>query len=346
MKNLSILSLCALLWAPSALAHHGSSTSRISQNPGHALGGHHGRGQTSLVLGLESFSSYFGRVLRDRAQEKQVELGSVFLNQLSLGLGLSLASNTTVGLKMPLGYVEAKPGAGQKTKTAFGLGDLQLYAAQDLLSMLQIHSPLTLRLQGGLILPTGRYEADNQLRATEVRPADGGQILVTTYNAQTSLGADSWSIFLGLSAGLPLGSDLRLEAMVGSMLPLSRTDDAMRWGWDLYSQIGAAWAFWGPLEGGLAVVYRHHGKDNVPIINETTKKRTGFEGVGGRDDLGLGVKLDARITEALGCGIKIDVPLWQRAGDVQLVETLSGGLHCSMLIGLLSDAKAAHEHEL
>ena len=115
-------------------------------------------------------------------------------------------------------------------------------------------------------------------------------------------------------------------------VPVTETRDDLQWGVDV--SLGARSnlrMFEGALTLSAGPVYRFHGKDRVGA--EASLDGVGAR-VGGRHEVGLATGVLARVSKGLSCGVNVHVPVYQRVGGIQLVESASGSVRCSLAFGL------------
>ncbi len=284
----------------------------------------------SLVYGTR----YFGRVLEGTQLYEKSELGSVFLNTLSLQAAIELKTRTLLGVGVPVGIVAVYAAGGGKHVTG-GLGDIEIHLSQELVSLF-IEDPerFSIMLRGGLVTPSGRYEPEARLSVTDLSGAPDGSLGVVTYNAQASLGADSWSPFAGLGVRWQAAKRVGLFVDGTVLIPASRTRDNLQWGIDASTRAGVSVEILAERVSLIANAdYRHHFEDEVPVVDEASGV-TMSERVGGRDEVAVSLGVGVAISKILSCSLDVRVPVWQRVGGVQLVETISGTAACAIVWGL------------
>ena len=310
-------------------AHHSRPTARPSL-PALSLGfGRLASEPSNLELQIGTEVSYFDRLRQeDFAAEGD---GALLVGTLVSAARLALASGTELRARLPVGFVSRSGSSDDPSDTAFGLGDAVLAVAQELL-VFGSNRPqdLSLRVAAGLLIPTGLYRSDASLSFIDVSPGPGGALDVVTYDTQASLGAGVWSATFGLEFGWQLSRRLVLGARGQWSEPLTSTFDGISWGRDIDAAIGLTAAPWlDVLTIAVGIDYRRHTLDTVP--NEETGERLD---VGGRDELGVVAGIEAWLSDDLRCAGGLHLPVWQRVGGVQLVETVSVQASCGYRVGL------------
>ena len=272
--------------------------------------------------------SYFDRLLQ--AESARDGGGSLWIGSLVPSIAGLFDTGTAVQVRLPVGLVVT----GSPTEsgdTAFGLGDLNLTASQELSRLWAEPSrwlSVSARLQ--LSAPTGRYRSGATMSFTDVSPTDEGGLDVVTYDTQSSLGAGVWSAGAGLQVAAWLSKRVQVNAASVVTVPLSRTPDRIRWGRDVDVQLGGAVVPWLDVLALLGGVdYRWHDLDDVPDAETGEQIR-----VGGRHEVGVMAGLQGRIGRSLTCEGRVHWPVWQRAGGVQLVETVSARASCGYVFSL------------
>lgn len=322
---------------PAARAHHGTSTTRVG-----GLGGFQRIATRRDALpppradgALVHDFSFFDRVLEGAEGYDQADLGAVVVTTLSPTFRLLLDTGTSVGLRVPIGISVASPAEGD-AQTLAGLGDLQLSAAQELTALWDRERdlPLAVSVRVGMVAPTGRYEPDVGFSVTDVSGSSEGTIDLITYNTRATLGAGVWSLVGALELDWDVVDRLSLTATGQLVQPFTRTSDDIFWGLDAEVALYTSFAVLpGRFRVGLGADYRYHGLDEIPVEDEVTGALV-RDAVGGRDEVGLGLGVEARFTNRLGCSVRGHVPVWQRVGGVQLVETFSVTTGCAYAVEL------------
>ncbi len=315
-------------WPALATAHHPRPTARPSGGGlSFGLGARAPRAPT-LDLRVGSQIDYFDRLQQDTASRDGG--GSLLVGTLVSSARWRLRTGTELGARLPVGFVRSASSDGVDD-TAFGLGDATLTVAQALTELWPVAPRRwSVRVSAGLILPTGRYRSDAALSFTDVAAGTEGQLDVVTYDTQASLGAGTWASVVGTEVGWRATDRLHLVVLGRWTEPLTTTPDDIRWGRDIDVQTGVSMSPWlDVLEITASVDYRFHDRDRIP--NEDDEGRSV---VGGRDEIGVAGGLAVRLTDRLHCGGRVHVPVWQRVGGVQLVETVSAMISCDVRVGL------------
>lgn len=334
MKRLASVALTASLIAASARAHHGTSVSQVgtqTSRPGSSI---------ELVppprvdLGLTYETLYFGRVREGSRDYGKGHPGSVFVNTLTPNARLVIASRTSFSLSIPVGLVTTWPADGEGFSGA-GLGDTQLSIAQDFAPMLGSRDgAFELSVRVSASLPTGRYEPESNLSVVDLAPGDAGALNLVTYNTRATLGAGAFAISAGVDFAARLHARVRMRAGAGAIRPITRTRDDILWGTDVY---GDASAHIGLLRDVIALEagadYRFHDRDTVRALDESNGQYVDAS-VGGRHEVAVSAGLSVRVAKAASCSVRARVPVYQYAGGVQLVETVSANAGCAVSLGL------------
>src|SRR5690606_25852197 len=210
----------AATFASPARAQPGTSTTRVGDGGAPRVGARLSSLPPAprLELGLSLDTQYFDRARAGSEAYTKLPLGSVWVNRLSLSAQLELASLTSVGVRVPTGVVSVKPPEAP-SHSSTGLGDVELFVAQELLTPLRSlggagarpKTPVRLILRAGVVAPTGVYEPDSQLTLTDVSGGPGGSIGVNTYNTRTSLGGGSWAASGALTLHWQLSSRTAMQ---------------------------------------------------------------------------------------------------------------------------------------
>ncbi|MEZ4287991.1 MAG: hypothetical protein R3A47_07580 [Polyangiales bacterium] len=240
-------------------------------------------------------------------------------------------------MSLPVGFVVTESSTGDD-KTSFGLGDLQLWTSQEVVPKnTLLRRRVSLRPQIGFVFPTGHYQKQSAFSTTEVEPGASGQLDLVTYNMRATLGAGTFSLGLGARFEARFANRGVVAASQTTLVPLTETPDDLRWGADATSgvEIGASLANgrW-LLSGG--VDHRVHQKDRVAVTDSAaivTKRRAG-----GLQEIGVSAGLSFRIRK-VACALEGRVPVWQKAGGPQLVETVSVNTGCTVAIDLSSKSE-------
>ena len=312
-------------WPQSARAHHPRPTARPSL-PTAALGfGVPTAGGSTLELRIGAEVSYFDRLRQDDLTADGD--AALLVGTLVPAVRWALSTGTEVRGRLPVGFVR-RSASGGPSDTAFGLGDVSLTVAQELLGF-GARDRVSLRITVGLVLPTGLYRSDASVSFVDILTGPEGALDVVTYNTQATLGAGTWSATLGLELAWRLSSRLWLGARGRWSEPLTSTSDGILWGRDIESMLGLTVVPWlDALTVAVGVDYRRHALDAVP---DDTGRRLD---IGGRDELGVVAMFEAGLSDDLRCSGGAHIPAWQRVGGVQLVETVSVRVSCGYRFGL------------
>lgn len=341
------LALFGVAGAPDAAsAHHPNATAKVgtTSGPSQSEVGADDVPAPRLDASLAYEMFFFGRVMRGSDDYDRAGLGTVQMYLLSTSLALELASRTRATLRVPVGVLLSNPVDGEAEVASAGMGDMQLTVAQEMRSDRAGGPAIGLRLRGGLVAPTGRYETEESFSLTDIVGSPDGSVAPVTYNTRASLGGDTWSLIAAAELEWDASERVRLQLASTIFQPLTTTSDGIRWGLD--GEIGAqsrVAAIPGRLVIGGGIDYRFHGRDQVPLDEVPAMDgddpgagdgAPGRESSGGRHELGLGLGISARLTRPLSCAIRVRLPVWQRVSGIQLVETVATTASCSMTLGL------------
>lgn len=311
-----------------ALAHHTRPTARPTSSGGllRLSTSDVQKPKLSVIVGTEL--AYFDRFRS--TDEAHNDGGRLLITTLVPSVQVVLATGTDAQIRLPVGFVRAEPSV-QNATTEFGLGDLDVGVRQDLSRLWSnAGDRLTIHLGARLVAPTGRYRSDAALSVVGLTTGDDRALRPTTYDTQASLGAGIWSAGLGVQLGWRPHPRWHLSSLAEWLEPLSNTSDGIRWGRDVDVQVALTAVVWAET---LALMvggdYRWHDQDRVPDPESGRR----FD-VGGRDELGVAVGLRAELTDSWSCSARGHIPVWQRVGGVQLVETVSAELQCGYLFRL------------
>lgn len=327
MKRLALAALLALAAPSGAFAHHGQATNRLGPDPGGGRLVWSDAPPPRVLVTAGYDHTHFSRARQGAGAYARADLGRVSVDTLTLAANVELASRTRFVLQLPVGLTTVRP-ARAAAQTAAGLGDLTLGVAQPW----SLGGPWRLQAEAGLVLPTGRYANDAALSLTDVSGVSDGGVDLVTYDTRASLGAGTWSPYADLTAGARVG---RWAGAVGVTVqaPLTRTSDDIRWGYDVETRVSGQVGVWRAgrfgVTVGAGVDYRRHGRDDVPNL-ETGET----EATGGRHDVGARLRVQVDLPGQVWCAAQARLPVWQYAGGVQLMETVSAGATCAVSVGL------------
>lgn len=331
MKPLSLAAMLVVGLSASASAHHTTSTAHVGVSP-YRLGALEGLRAPRLELGFAYQLHVFDRLIEDTLVGSSDPLGRVDLHLISLPLALVLPGGTRLEAAVPFGTADVQVGKSPSTKN-FGMADASFTVSQDVSALFADPGSLIFSLRAGLVLPSGRYAPDDVLSATRLRPGDAGSLNLSTYNMNASLGRGAWAAVAGAQIGWSPSRSARLEADVAVLVPISRTADEVLWGADVTATVGGCVEL---LPGVLGVcpglVARHHTRDTVEDLDEASGALVRRQ-VGGRTELAMRLAVDLGITEGFACTLGGELPVWQRAGGLQLVESASVRVGCQAGFG-------------
>lgn len=332
MRRVLAAGLCLGL-ATSAAAHHDAAVGRVG---GTGLGT---RDATALPVplprlefGLAYDTRGFTRTLRGAETYAGSELAAVDVHLITTSVGVQLKSWTSLGIEVPVGLVRSRAG-GSDPVSAFGLGDVRIWAAKRLTYHQRDDHRLAAWGQLGLQAPTGRYADESAVSLVDLVPAEDGTITITPYDTRASLGSGVWTPSASFDGRLTRGR-WSAVAGVGAMVPLHRTPDDIQWGADLTAGAGSQVSLRkGTLVLGAAAELQHHTRDTLdhrPPDSDTVATIR----VGRRTAARLGGQIGVRLSDRTTCGAQVRLPVWQHVQGMQLVETWSTTARCRVGVGL------------
>ncbi|MEM6731209.1 MAG: transporter [Myxococcota bacterium] len=314
-----LLLLLAIAWP--ARAHHDSAVTRLDLPRTPPPTDSKNAGTQWLSAAAYEFARY-GRVLG--ASDRVLEDGTIDLHVVALQSQLRLSDFWSIEMMLPFGVSTSRPSDGESLRTT-GLGDLNLRVTKG-----WDQKDWGLRAAFGATLPTGRYEPSNSLSVAELVTSGQGGLDLVTFDTRASLGADTVALHGAASAWRDAGA-ARLHAEFEWVQPLTETSDEILWGADAIGRVGVLTRL-GDSFFDVALDYRRHLRDRLSVIDEAgTVSR---ERLGGRDDLGVRLDASTAIASGVRCGVGARVPMWQRAGSVQLAQSFSTSLRCGVEVDL------------
>ncbi len=313
-----------------ARAHHGGSIARIDP----AATWVRGLGPTEvgvpgprLNVSIGYVFSRFGRLAEGTGTFDGGE-AAVDVHLALVAVSGRLRTGTEFGATLPVGVARSSVD-GEGTDVQSGLGDLFLWASHPI--RFASARRWFASLHGGVLLPTGRYERDQRVRFRGLESGADGSLDLRAFDTRSSLGAGSTAIRVGVQGGYRATDWLRLWAAVDGTQPLHDTPDGIWWGTDLVAGAGARVALWRQnvaLRAGGH--YAFHAQDRIPSVEDPLRR----DAVGGRDEVAVSAGLEFRWVRAFGCAVAAWVPVWQRAADVQLVQSVRTQASCALAVGL------------
>lgn len=327
-----VLAATAASWlvAAPALAHHGGSIGRIDATP--ATFGTPPLPPPRITPTVGYMYARFGRLLEGTADFQGEGQGAVDVHLALLGLSGALQSGTEIGILLPVG-VSRTSLEDQDALTSTGLGDMKLWASQDLGRLLfPDASRVGLRVSAGLVLPSGVYDPQTQVRVSSLETSPDGGLEFLLYDTQSSLGAGTTALEAGAVLGWRLWERASVFTEADVRQPLHETPDQIFWGTDMRTRLAAqVWPWVRRLAVRAGLRYAHHTPDRIPLPGAESEDGRRF--VGGRDELSVEARILAHFLPWFGCGVQARLPIWQRVGGVQLVESFSTHLECSVSFG-------------
>ncbi|MEO1482406.1 MAG: transporter [Myxococcota bacterium] len=318
MTRLSLIATLAWVLPGAALAHHDGAIGRIDPTSAQLVTP--GRGEAPrLDSSLAYRFAYFGRVLDDGSTVDGD--GAIEVHLAVLGARVYATDSVFFSAALPVGLSRTE---GERfDEQTRGLGDMTLgvgYATQ--------WSRVLLSAEAGMVLPSGRYEPENALTISDITTTAEGGLDLALFDTRASLGADTWAAQAAVTAALPLGPWIP-RARLSAVQPLTDTEDGIRWGTDLSAAADLAWTG-GPVTLSGGAEWRSHLEDRLQVGSDDAP----LERLGGRDQLSVLAEISVATGEDARCGIAGSVPVYQRTGAPQVVETFSGSLQCAFALGL------------
>ncbi len=292
-------------------AHHDAAIAPVSPAP---MYGRVDAAGPSLAAGVAWDTSVFGRVLQG-SKRFGGEGGQVVRHTWTHRAAWTLPSGTGLEVRAPVVVLDA-----------VASGDLELEIRQTLDAF---------TFSGGVAAPTGAYTRDPVLQASTVT-VEGGAVELVTTDVRASAGSGAWTGILGAQG--VLGSDWQLVGSGVVRIPLTRTVDDIRWGslfagsGGVLARVGGAW------RAGLNVDVRHQLAHRFWEMDDhlgvTVERRSGRQTV-----LGIRPVATHRVWSSgperrpgrLDCEVGLHLPVWQRVQGVQLSESASGRVACTVV---------------
>ena len=270
--------------------------------------------------------SYFGRLL-DRESTRPMK-GGLLVGLVVPAVHAVLPTETRLIARLPVGFLQTQR-PGQKDDVRFGAGDAVIEVSQPLNSFWKGRT-ITFGVRLGVVIPTGRYAPDDRVAVNALSGSAAGAFDMVTYNAQASLGADVWSLRTGAEVGWRPHRRWRIGLLGLWTEPLSQTQDNIQWGRDVDGQLELTFVPWlSRLAVTVGVDCRWHDQDDLP-----NEEGAGRSLAGGRREVGGSFGFGTQFVDQFACGARVHVPLLQRVGGVQLVETFSAQVGCGYAFNL------------
>ena len=329
---LSFVNILGLFWAiSSSLAHHGAVVSRPNTPRPMANQLNSVRSQSLLIQSYLEFSQWQSQSPQQSIYN-QLDLGELQMYLVDLRLNYSIHKNLNTTLSLPFNYF-IQANQEQKEQT-WGLGDINLNLQYLLSGSSQLkdssiskatEQTYNWNLSFGTIIPSGHYQREAILSDSQLIADTNGSLELSSFSAQTSLGADSWQIVLGTSLNWVVSKRWISYLNLNTNIPLSKTRDGIHWGTDinlsnLHShELSPRFAlFWG---GQFAV----HLPDQ---INQSTQSGQSEVTVGGHKQLFLPLGLEITVKQKVRCRLQAEIPLWQQIKVPQLLKTYAISVSC------------------
>ena len=313
-----ILLLLAL--ATPAAAHHNTMTSKAGDSTPmlvlNDLGDAQKSGQLITQLSLE-----LGRWDMPK-HSTLVDLGQLDAYVLEIAQSWYFTPDLSMSMIVPIGIYQRDD--GQQMTQSSGLGDLFLSMQQRWCNQANTANRLCISLIGGLTLPTGEYDTEQRTSVTQLADQGDGHLVMNTFNAQTSLGADTWATMIGVKGGWQPAASVQLTTEVGYLLPLSPTRDDITWGSDLYTRLNAIYnlSAWGGIM--MSTQWQKHHYDRVPDPEQDEV----WVKIGGRQTVRMITGLFVNLAQKTSCSVEFDYTPWSRLNTPQLIRTTGVQLGC------------------
>lgn len=332
--SVCIISLLLLVY--SSHAHHGTVVSRPS-TPAKSMNNQFNL-DSSKALRFQSFLEFsqWRSESPRRSIYQDLDLGDLQMYLLDLKLSYHFHKNWNTSFAIPINYFNQN--RQEQKAQIWGLGDIRFTVNHLLSSSSQsgaskVNTPNLSSLTTGYrwslffgsMIPTGDYERETLLSDSQLIANDNGGLELSSFSAQTSLGADVWQVMIGTSFNWQLTPFWSNYINLSSNLPVGKTSDGIHWGADISLsnlnryQISPKLAFfWGAL---LAI----HLPDQ--IVQSESNKQSTIE-VGGHKQLffpfGIAINTQAKFT----CRLQAEVPIWQQIKVPQLLKTYALSVSC------------------
>ena len=334
--HLSFVNILGLVWAiSSSLAHHGAVVSRPNTPRPMANQLNSVRSQSWLIQSYLEFSQWQSQSPQQSIYS-QLDLGELQMYLVDLRLNYSIQKNLDMTLSLPFNYLIQ---ANQEQKEQiWGLGDISLNLQYLLSGSSQLKNPpqdsvaskpakhtYNWNLSFGTIMPSGPYQRQAVLSDSQLIADANGSLELSSFSAQTSLGADSWQVMLGTSLNWVVAKRWISYLNLNTNIPLSKTRDGIHWGTDinlshLHSHdLNPRFAlFWG---GQFAI----HLPDQ---IDQSAPSGRSDVTVGGYKQFFLPLGLEIAVKAKVRCRLQAEIPLWQQIKVPQLLKTYSISVSC------------------
>lgn len=316
MRTLPVLLIIAT--AGIAYAHHDGAVGRIDPNATRLITpatGDAPRLDTSLAYRF----AYFGRVLDDGSTVDGD--GAIEVHLAVLGAQLFVTDAIYINAAVPVGVSFTR--ADRFDEQTAGLGDITLGAGYA--SQLRW---LAWSFDAGIVVPSGRYEPDNALTISDLSTTADGGLDLAIFDTRASLGADTWAAQGAFTAAVPMGA-FTPRVRVFAVQPLTDTSDGIRWGADFAAASDLVWNL-GPVSVSAGGEWRVHREDRLQVGSDEAP----FERLGGREQLALLAEASVALGADSRCGVSGALPVYQRTGAPQVVETFSGSVQCALALEL------------
>jgi hypothetical protein len=314
---MTALAVLACVLVGGAEAHHDAAIAPVASMPVFEADEETG---PSLSAGIAWDTAVFGRVLQGQ-EPFAGATGRVTRHTATHRVAWTPIPGSRIEARVPVVVLDA-----------VALGDVELEVGQAVRS-----ETLQLAVTGGVAAPTGVYTRDPVMQAQTVS-VDATAIELVTTDVRASAGAGAWTGLAGVHGIAALGG-WQVLGFGSARVPLTDTVDAIRWGPLLAGSAGVLGSLGGGrLRAGVHADVRHQLAHRFDMLDAHTGKQV--ERRSGRQSV-VGVRpvVAARIWSAaperrsarLDCDVGVHIPVWQHVQGVQLAETASGRVGCTML---------------
>jgi hypothetical protein len=268
------------------------------------------------------FSLEVGRWHKPQELNEGVDLGRLDAYQFKLAQSWYLNRDQSLSMILPIGIYQ-RYDAHQMNRSS-GLGDLFVSMQQRSCRQQIKGNRFCVAALVGLTIPTGEYAVDQKSTTNMLTAQDNGSFVINTFNAQTSLGSDTWSVFIGGKVDWRYSSHFHVFTEIGYLLPMTETQDQILWGSDLFTKLSVVSHIvdWGGLLLGGS--WQNHGYDTVLNIEQEQRRVE----VGGRQTFEIHAGGFVKLNKKTSCEVGVDYTPWAELNAPQLIKASSVRLGC------------------
>jgi hypothetical protein len=321
IKGWILLLALFLCFSPQVSAHHNSMTSKAGEiSP--ILSLNENSGDTVAYQLNTRFSLEIGHWHKPQELSKEIDLGRLEAYQFKLAQNWYLNRDQSLSIILPIGIYQRY--SEHQMNRSSGLGDLFIYMQQRSCSQKVKGRRFCMAALLGLTIPTGEYGVDQKSTTNMLTTQDSGSFIINTFNAQTSLGADTWSVFIGGRGDWYYSHRFHVFTEMGYLLPMTETQDQILWGRDLFTKLSVVISLvdWGGVQ--LGGIWQKHGYDTVPNIEQEQQRVE----VGGRQTFGINAGAFVKLNKKTSCEVGVEYTPWRELNAPQLIKTSSLRIGC------------------